>query len=288
MSNFELVKSGTSQPDRIHGAALSRIGGDGFPEKVFGGQEGASGPVLLDVTGQHACVTVQVDDGATHPAVRVFTRSVQAEVVRAVKNTRIERSGHTLTVEIPVHRVAPTVIQGGGNVYVGRNISFMSTGGGTTVIGGSSESDAVLVEVTLPSGSGVRSDLTSGDLRVTGSLSGLETYSSSGDTVVKGSVGKVRASASSGDLELGRVTEGAEITTSSGAIWIGQYEGNTLRLNASSGAISVGVAAAASGLIRVRTSSGAISVTGTQGRDVAHGGNLDIKLSASSGKIRRS
>jgi hypothetical protein len=290
MSSSDMTKRDAGQPDQAQGDALFRIGGDGFPEKVFDRAEQSFRPVLLDVSSKSAYVTVHVSPVASYLTVRVYTHSTRAEVIRAVKDTRITLTGRTLTVEVPDRGIKSTAVYSGeGTVVVGGNASYISVGRNTPVIGGSgSLNDLIRVEVALPKGSRINSDLRSGDLTVFGALVGLEADSSSGDIIIKSVVNDVRARTSSGDVLIGRIASGAEIKTSSGDIWVGRYEGATIDLSSSSGDMDLTVEPVATGPVNLRTSSGDITLKGVQGRSVSDGGDLRITTLTSSGDVRRS
>lgn len=290
MSRFDFVKQDAAHLDRAQDAALYRVGQDGLPEKVFDGPGRPSGPVVLDVTGHAADVTVYVGAKTLYPTVRIYTRSTKADVIQAVKNTRIEFSGRVVTVEVPDRGTGTTVIRGGGGtVITSGNARYVSVGGNTTVIGGANSVDDVIqVEANLPENSEIQSNLQSGDLAVFGVLMKLEADSTSGDVTVRGAVANVRTRTSSGDVEIGRITNGAEVTTSSGDIWVGQHEGETIALSSSSGDVSLALGAPATGSVRLSTSSGDITLKDVRGRGVSEGGNLYIETHTSSGDVRRS
>ena len=228
----------------------------------------ADGPVSADIrmptgscvvtAGQNPDITVQVE-----PA-----KPGRAADERAVEGTTVEFDRGHLAVVVPQTR--------------GVRLSGFLTG-------------TVIVTVGIPSGSALAVDTSSGSLEVAGTLASLGVEISSGSVSAEEVTVETSVDSSSGKVEIGRIGGQAEIKTSSGSVRVGEVEGRfqcecssgkaligsadgEIRLKTSSGRIEVG--SAGPGSIRAEASSGSIAV------GVRPGVGVDTDLNSDSGRIR--
>ncbi|MEU3986368.1 DUF4097 family beta strand repeat-containing protein [Streptomyces sp. NPDC026672] len=272
----------------------------------------AAGPIWADVISHIGTVNVTVDRTLKNALITVSTPDEEGPVADAVRDTtsREHTSNGVNVLEVRVPKV-----NGGGNTFTGGggfSTTTMTVGGNTftvsgsggvsmvggdiymggkkivengrviaeqgTVVGGAGGSGTVTVDVRLPELSSVRLDTTSADLDVRrGDLQVLDVQSVSGDVRAKG-VHTLRGNLTSGDLEVERVEAKVDISSVSGDLEIGAYNGSDLRANSVSGDIDVSTTPAATGFFTASTVSGDIEARG------AH--HLNPRLSTVSGRVR--
>ncbi|MEU9072581.1 DUF4097 family beta strand repeat-containing protein [Streptomyces sp. NPDC048306] len=271
-----------------------------------------AGPIWADVISHIGTVNVTVDRTLKNALITVSTPDEEGPVADAVRDTtsREHTSNGVNVLEVRVPKV-----NGGGNTFIGGggfSTTTMTVGGSTftfsgsggvsmvggdiymggkkivengrviaeqgTVVGGAGGSGTVTVDVRLPELSSVRLDTTSADLDVRrGDLQVLDVQSVSGDVRAKG-VHTLRGNLTSGDLEVERVEAKVDISSVSGDLEIGAYNGSDLRANSVSGDIDVSATPAATGFFTASTVSGDIEARGAQ--------HLNPRLSTVSGRVR--
>lgn len=272
----------------------------------------AAGPIWADVISHIGTVNVTVDPTLKNALITVSTPDEEGPVADAVRDTasreHTSNGVNVLEVRVPKVNGGGTFIGGGGfstttMTVGGSTFTFTGNGGGVsmvggdiymggrkivengrviaeqgTVVGGAGGSGTVTVDVRLPDLSSVRLDTTSADLRVLrGDLQVLDVRSISGDVEAKG-VHTLRGNLTSGDVEVERVEAKADVTTVSGDVEIGAYNGSDLRVNAVSGDIEVSTTPAATGFFTASTVSGDIAARGSE--------HLNPRLSTVSGRVR--
>lgn len=284
-----------------------------------------AGPVTIDATllGHGGIVTVRAEADCERATLTIRTANDEGEAADAVRAATLRQSGATLyasvqgkggtgggttiitgggrrVVQSVVSNNHGSVVQVGGNFVVGGSIiggdvivnGVRFTGGGTTVIQGSSP---IEITAVVPEGSSVigrtqsadivaegavlnvNGDTQSGDVRA-GHVSKVTAKTQSGDVRVD-EVAFIDAHTQSGDIRLGR-TDVVEAGTMSGDIAISDF-GGSARLKTMSGDIRVH--ATAGGDLSARTMSGDIDVTATE---AALADDLDVNTSTMSGRVR--
>ncbi|MFY0516108.1 DUF4097 family beta strand repeat-containing protein [Streptomyces anulatus] len=250
-----------------------------------------AGPVTIDATllGHGGIVTVRAEADCEHATLVIRTSDEEGAAADTVRAATFRQSGTTLYASVQgeggtgggttivtggrrnvvqsvvgnnygsIVQISGSVISGnfvgGGVVVNGRRV----TGGGTTVINGSSP---IEITAVVPEGSSVVGRTQSADIVAEGAVLNVSGDTQSGD-VRAGHVGKVAAHTQSGDI---RVEKAAFIDakTMSGDIRLGStdvVEGNTM-----SGDITI---ADFGGSARLKTMSGDIRAHATTGGDLS-------------------
>ena len=129
---------------------------------------------------------------------------------------------------------------------------------------------AILVRVTVPTGTTVDAEAGSAGIRIDGSVGAVDVQTGSGD-LVAGSCGDVRVRTGSGSVDIDEV-RAASVKSGSGDIGIGRSAGS-VELHAASGDIRVGEVG---GDARVSTSSGDVELGSTSGTVAAKTASGDL------------
>ncbi|MEU9396610.1 DUF4097 family beta strand repeat-containing protein [Streptomyces sp. NPDC048324] len=266
----------------------------------------ADGRIWADVISSIGNVNVTVDAMLKNAEITVRTSDDEGPIADAVRNTtsreHTSNGVNVLEVHIPKINGGGTFIGGGGfsttTMTVGGNTFTFTGSGGVSMIGndvymggkkivengrviaqqgtvvGGTGNGTITVDVRLPDLSSFRLDTVSGDLKVTGDLQILDVKSTSGDVEAMG-VHTLRGNTTSGDFEVTRV----DVTSVSGDIEIGAYNGSEFRVNSVSGDVHISATPAATGTLDVSTVSGDVT---TRGAD-----HLRPRVSTVSGRHRR-
>ncbi|MFE5096666.1 DUF4097 family beta strand repeat-containing protein [Streptomyces sp. NPDC056638] len=274
----------------------------------------AAGAVWTDVISHVGAVNVTIDPTLKNAVVTVSTGDDEGPLADAVRGATTQESKYKnldcLTIRVPevegstMSMGNSTFSFNGGNMVVGQNfgvvrgsVTGMTISDGDVIIGGRkvvsngrvvAEQGTVVsgggmgtitVDVKLPSDqSSVRLETTSADLTVHGDLQVLDTRSISGDVEARG-VHTLRVNTTSGDVEVDRVDARVDVTSVSGGIEIGAYNGTEFRATTVSGDVSVSATPAADGSIDASTVSGNVTTRGTS--------HLRERVSTFTGKHRR-
>ncbi|WP_406119637.1 DUF4097 family beta strand repeat-containing protein [Streptomyces anulatus] len=214
----------------------------------------AVGAVWADIISPVGTVTVTTDPALTHAVITVSTTDDDGPLAEAVANaTHREhpyRGMECIRVDIPEPR--------GGTKYEGRSIN---------------------VDVRLPTDtSSVRLDTTSADLTAHGDLQILDVHSVSGSIRAEG-VHTLRATTTTGGALAQRVDYRVDVTTSTGDVHIGAYNGSEFRLNSLSGDVNVSATPAADGEMDITTVTGNVTTRGTD--------ELDVRIRTTTGDLNR-
>jgi hypothetical protein len=133
--------------------------------------------------------------------------------------------------------------------------------------------DSIDVQIAMPAGSHLRGDAAVATLRCTGRLGECRYKTSVGDIHID-QAGPVHLRAAAGDITLDRGLDRTEVTTGSGAVWIGAIDGAGVIKN-SNGDTSVGKVI---GDLRVNVANGKISVDQAHATVSAKTSNGDIRI----------
>ncbi|MEV7442967.1 DUF4097 family beta strand repeat-containing protein [Streptomyces sp. NPDC091204] len=270
----------------------------------------AAGALWADIISHLGTVNVTIDPTLTNAVVTVSTGDDEGRLADAAT---MEESTHQalncLTVCVPkvkgntMTTGGTTINFGGNSMVVGQNfgviggsVTGMTISGGDITIGGrrvvsggrvvapegtvvsGGGMGTISVDVMLPSDmSSVRMESTSADLTVNGDLQVLDFHSVSGDVEASG-VHTLRGNTASGDFEVDRVEARVDVSSVSGDIEIGAYNGSEFHANTVSGDLNVTATPAATGSIDANTVSGDITTRGT--------GHLRERVCTVSGKHR--
>lgn len=139
---------------------------------------------------------------------------------------------------------------------------------------------AVHIDITLPSGSRLRTSTASAEVHAEGEYSDCRLASASGDLSVDSVTGGLKADTASGRVAVRTVKGSASIASASGDASVGDLVGD-VRFKSASGGLSVG---RLDGDVDMQTASGAITVaTGVRGRLSVQTGSGDIELGIAEG-----
>jgi DUF4097 and DUF4098 domain-containing protein YvlB len=166
--------------------------------------------------------------------------------VTAAEQTRVEYSGGKLLIKTPK----------GWRQYT-------PWGGG----------ESIDVQVDLPAGSHVRGEAAAATLRCTGRLGECRYETSAGDVHVD-QAGPVQLRTVAGDIAVDRALDHGDVTTRSGAVWIGTIDGTAVIKN-SNGDTKIGEV---TGDLRVSTANGRIVVDQSHATVAAKTANGDVRL----------
>ncbi|MCX4489988.1 DUF4097 domain-containing protein [Streptomyces anulatus] len=253
----------------------------------------AVGAVWADIISPVGTVTVTVDPTLTHAVITVSTTDDEGPLAEAVANaTHREhryRNMECIRVDVPeprdllmhggrssyhfsgttmvvaqnfgtIHGSVTGMVMSDGDIIVGGR-RIVSNGRFITQQGGGASS--ITVDVQLPSDmSSVRLETTSADLTAHGDLQILDVHSVSGDIRAQG-VHTLRAATTSGGTELERADARVDVSTVSGDVHIGAFNGTEARINSVSGDIRLSATPAADGEIALSTVSGDVTTRGT-------------------------
>jgi len=148
---------------------------------------------------------------------------------------------------------------------------------------GSSRSGDTRFEVTVPVGTRVRANTTSGDIRITGSKGEVEARTQRGDIVIEDAGSRVETTAYSGDVDITAVAGNLRVNVLSGDVRVRGVAGD-VEVKTVSGQIDL--RDIRSRLVRASSTGGDISFDGTiesSGRYEleSHSGDVDLALPAS-------
>jgi DUF4097 and DUF4098 domain-containing protein YvlB len=152
---------------------------------------------------------------------------------------------------------------------------------------GSPRSGDTRFEVTVPVGTRVRANTTSGDIRVTGSKGEVEARTQRGDIVIEDVGSRVETTAFSGDVDISAVAGDLRVNVLSGDVRVRGVSGD-VEVKTVSGQIDL--RDVRSRLVRAASTSGDISFDGTidgSGRYEleSHSGDVDLTLPADVGAV---
>lgn len=231
----------------------------------------APGPLAVSVQLAAGQVAVTASD-VTEAAVTLSPADAgDQSALEVIAKSRVELRGDALRIEVPRGR-----------------------------FGGFRRTPAILVEVTVPTGSSLATETGSADVLVTGAIGALDAQSGSGDLSVTscgearvrsgsgdvqlGKVGSASAKSGSGDITVGHATDDLDLQAASGDIRIGKVAGDA-RLSTSSGDAEIGVTA---GRVAVKTASGDVAVkSATAGELVASTASGDVAVGVPEGTAAR-
>ncbi|MFI9772201.1 DUF4097 family beta strand repeat-containing protein [Streptomyces sp. NPDC052415] len=300
MTNFEIVKPNApqlpaqdkSQPaDRILLSDAAKSGTEAL--NTFTGDDHQPGPVLATVTAQYATVWVAVDDSMSVPTVRVYCADPNSPYAQAARDALIQHNGDQLTVTVPRVATPPRTIHR-GSTYIsgsGSSYSFTSSGdmhfdssgvtitssSGGTIINGHQD---IEIELLLPSGSGLCSNTSSGNLYTLGHLEAAKVDASAGSVHLE-SVRRAQIQTASGSVQIGTVTEWTDINAASGSVKVTRHAGQQARVRTASGSVTFTIAPEATGTVNVHAASGSVTLHGS------HRPDMTITATAASGSVRR-
>ncbi|MGH8824419.1 MAG: DUF4097 family beta strand repeat-containing protein [Jiangellaceae bacterium] len=201
-----------------------------------------AGPLSLSVRlGAGECVVSAADVDQAVVDLQPMTDGDGAALA-AIEETRVDLLGNELRIKTP-----------------------RSSGSGVF-----RRSPAILVRVTVPTGTSVDAETGSAGIRIDGSVGAIDVQTGSGD-LVAGSCGDVRVRTGSGDVEIDEV-HAASVKSGSGDITIGRSAGG-VELHGASGDVRVGEVG---GDVRVSTSSGDVELGTTRGAVSAKTASGDV------------
>lgn len=236
----------------------------------------AAGAVWADIISPVGTVTVTVDPALTHAVITVSTTDDEGPLAEAVAHaTHREhpyRGMECIRVDIPEPR--------GGTTHGGRkstsNDRAVATEG---TAGQGTGAGTINVDVRLPSDtSSVRLDTNSADVTAHGDLQILDVHSVSGSIRAE-VVHTLRATTTTGSALAQRVDYRVDVTTESGTVHIGAYNGSEFRINSLSGDVNVSATPAADGEMDINTVSGNVTTRGTD--------ELDVRIRTTTGDLNR-
>jgi DUF4097 and DUF4098 domain-containing protein YvlB len=204
------------------------------------------GPVQLDV--QLTSGEIEVDaTGAGSAEVELLAHDEEGR--QLVDAARVELRGRELVVDVPWRRRA-----------LGLGSLFHDSG--------------ITCRIRCPEGSSLKARTKSADVRVRGTLGGIDTATASGDVDAGDVRGDVVAKSASGDVRTASVAGKAAVNTASGDVALGRVSG-TVAVNSASGDVSV---EAVGGDAKANTASGDIRLG-----EVARG---EVSVNSASGDVR--
>ncbi|MEV7535402.1 DUF4097 family beta strand repeat-containing protein [Streptomyces hydrogenans] len=267
-----------------------------------------TGPVTIDATllGHGGIITVRAEADCERATLTIHTADEDGDAADTVRAAALRQSGTTLyasvrgkggtgggttiitgggrrAVQSVISNNHGSVVQVGGNFVVGGSIiggdvivnGVRFTGGGTTVIQGSSP---IEITAVVPEGSSVIGGTQSADIVAEGCVLNVSASTQSGEVRVD-KAAFIDAKTMSGDIRLGS-TDVVEGSTMSGDITIADF-GGSARLKTMSGDIRAH--ATTGGDLSASTMSGDITVTATE---AALTDDLDVITSTISGSVR--
>ena len=129
-------------------------------------------------------------------------------------------------------------------------------------------------------------DTASGDVRLVAVDGGLRVNGASADVAAQYVGGDARVDSASGGIEIGEAAASVRVTTASGAVRLGLARRGTVRVEAVSGDVSVGVAAGTGVWLDLRTLSGSTSSDLVVGDGAPPAGrDLELRIRTVSGDI---
>lgn len=218
------------------------------------------GAVRLSVSNGAGLVTVDAVD-TTETTVSLTPGDSQAE--KLVDEAVIEQRGDQIVVRLPRSR---------GGLFRGRQAK-------------------VDIDVRLPTGSSVKAELESSDLRTTGELETLIAKLGSGDATVDTVTGTARVDSGSGNLRLDRCDGAMKASSGSGDISAGAVRGRAITRSGSGDVViehAAGLVSAGSGsgdIVVRRSESGVTAKTGSGDVQIGEATEGEVSATTASGDV---